>query len=107
MRSRVMVVGRDVGQRAHLARLLIGSGYRVEIAESASHARRIGFHGIGLAIVATGGPGPEERDLVRELRAAAGEVLVVGTAGGAERGPRSDLHDASNEDAILVRVAEL
>ena len=58
MRSRIMVIGRDVAQRAHLARLLRGSGYRVEIAESAAHACRIGFDGIELAIVAPDGLGP-------------------------------------------------
>ena len=96
MRSRIMVVGRDVGQRAHLARLLNGGGYRVEIAESASHACRIGFDGIALAIVAPDGLGPAGRGLIRELRAAVGSVLLVG-APGSKRERRSDLLDISDE----------
>ena len=43
VRDRIMIVGREVELRARLARLLKAGGYRVEIAESASHASRIGF----------------------------------------------------------------
>src|SRR5271169_6133634 len=102
MRSRIMVVGRDVGQRAHLARLLNGAGYRVEIAESASHACRIGFEGIGLAIVAPDELGPEGRGLIQELRVAVGIVLLVG-ASGSKRG--FGLLDVSDETGILAQVA--
>jgi len=105
MRSRIMVVGRDMGQRAQLARLLNGGGYRVEIAESASHACRIGFDGIALAIVAPDGLGPEGRGLIQELRAAVGSVLLVGAAG-SRRELRSDILDVSDESGMLVRVAE-
>ena len=72
-----MVVSRDVEQRAHLARLLTGSGYRVVIAESAAHACRIGFDGFELAIVAPDGLGPAGNGLVQDLRAAIGRVLLV------------------------------
>ncbi len=105
MRSRIMVVGRDVGQRAHLARLLNGAGYRVEIAESASHAWRIGFAGIALAIVAPEGLGPEGRGLIQELRATVGGVLLVGVPGG-KRQLRTDLLHVSDETGLLARVAE-
>ena len=105
MRSRIMVVGRDVAQRAHLARLLSGNGYRVEIAESAAHARRIGFDGIELAIVAPDGLGPAGRGLVQDLRAAVGRVLLVAAPG--DKGERhGHLRDVSDEAALLARVAE-
>ena len=81
MRSRIMVVGRDVAQRAHLARVLSERGYRVEIAESAGHARRIGFDGIDLAIVVPDGLGPMGRGLVQDLQAAAGRVMLVAAPG--------------------------
>ncbi len=105
MRSRIMVVSRDVGHRAHLARLLNGGGYRVEIAESASHACRIGFDGIALAVVAPDGLGAEGRGLIRELRAAVGNVLLVESPG-SKRERRSDLLDVSDEARLLGRVAE-
>ena len=105
MRSRVMVVGRDVAQRACLARLLSGNGYRVEIAESAAHARRIGFNGIELAIVVRAGLGPAGRGLVQDLQAAVGRVLLVAAPG--DRGERhGHLDDVSDEAALLARVAE-
>ena len=102
VRSRIMVVGRDVAQRARLARLLNGAGYRVELGEDALHARRIGFDGIALAIVAPGGLGPEASGLIRELRAVIGHVLVVG--GSDDRA--TNVLDASDEDKLLARVAE-
>ena len=93
-----MVVGRDVAQRARLARLLSGNGYRVEIAESAAHARRIGFDGIELAIVVRAGLGPAGRGLVQDLRAAVGRVLLVAAPG--DRGERhGHLGDVSDEAA--------
>lgn len=105
MRSRIMVIGRDVEQRARLARLLNAHGYRVEIAESAAHAGRIGFRGIALAIVAPDGPGPATQGLVHELRAAACTVLLVGAHDG-ERDRGADIIDASDEAGLLARVAE-
>jgi len=105
VRDRIMIVGRDVGLRAQLARLLKAGGYRVEIAENASHACRIGFAGIGLAIVAPDGRGPEERGLIQELRAAVGSVLLLG-APGSKRDPHSDLLDVTDETGLLARVAE-
>ncbi len=47
MRSRILVVGRDVAVRARLARLS-AAGYGVELAESAAHARRIGRKSLAL-----------------------------------------------------------
>jgi DNA-binding response OmpR family regulator/class 3 adenylate cyclase/tetratricopeptide (TPR) repeat protein len=105
MRSRIMVVGRDVAQRAHLARVLSERGYRVEIAESAGHARRIGFDGIDLAIVAPDGLGPMGRGLVQDLQAGAGRVMLVAAPG--PMGKRhGHLRDVSDEAGLLARVAE-
>ena len=104
MRSRILIVGRDVGQRARLAQVLGQGGYRVEIGESASHASRIGFAGIALAIVAPEGLGPDGRGLIQELRAGVGRVLLVGTPLG-KRAPRSDLLDVADETGLLARVA--
>jgi DNA-binding NtrC family response regulator len=64
MRSRIMVIGRDVGWRARLAQLLNAHDYRVEIAESVAHACRIGFKGIALAIVVPDGLGPAGQGLL-------------------------------------------
>ena len=64
VRDRIMIVGRDMELRAQLARLLKAGGYRVEIAESPSHACRVGFAGIALAIVALDGRSPKERGLL-------------------------------------------
>ena len=106
MRSRIMVIGRDVAQRTHLARLLSRNGYRVEIAESAAHARRIGFDGIELAIVAPDGLGPAGRGFVQDLRAAVSRVLLV--AAPSDKGERhGHLRDVPDDEAaLLARVAE-
>ena len=53
MRSRILVIARDVGLRARLARLLKAAGHAVELAESAAHARRIGLQGFAVAVVAS------------------------------------------------------
>lgn len=105
MRSRIMIVGRDVTLRAQLARLLNGRGYHVEIAENAEHARRVGLEGVALAIVAPDGLGPEGKGLLQELRAAVGSVLVI-AAPGAKRELRSDVIDISDEAGLVARVAE-
>ena len=46
MRRRIMIIGRDAGLRARLARLLSGAAYCPEVAESLAHARRAGLEGI-------------------------------------------------------------
>jgi hypothetical protein len=51
MRSRIMVIGRDVALRARLARLARQAGHRAEVAESLAQARRAGLEGVALAIV--------------------------------------------------------
>ena len=84
--------------------LLSECGYRVEIAESAGHARRIGFEGIDLAIVAPDGLGPMGRGLVQDLRAAVGRVMLVAAPG--HKGERhGHLRDVSDEAGLLARVA--
>jgi DNA-binding response OmpR family regulator/class 3 adenylate cyclase/predicted ATPase len=105
MRSRIMIVGRDVALRAQLARLLNGRGYHVEIAENAEHARRVGLEGVALAIVAPDGLGPEGKGLLQELRAAVGSVLVI-AAPGTKRELRADVIDISDEAGLVARVAE-
>ncbi len=105
MRSRIMIVGRDVTLRARLARLLNGGRYHVEIAENAEHARRVGLEGVALAIVAPEGVDTEGKGLVQELRAAVGAVLLVATPDG-RRELRSDVLDVSDEAGLLARVAE-
>jgi DNA-binding response OmpR family regulator/tetratricopeptide (TPR) repeat protein len=105
MRSRIMVIGRDVEQRARLAGLLNAHDYRVEVAESAALACRIGFKGIALAIVAPDGLGPAGQGLLHELRAAVGNVLLVGAPDG-NRDRRADLIDGSDEDVVLARIKE-
>ncbi len=102
IRSRIMVVGRDVAQRARFARLLNGAGYGVEIAEDTLHARRIGFGGVAAAIVIPDGLGPGAHGLIRDLRAAIGSVLLVS----ASDAQATDLLDASDEAGLLARVAE-
>lgn len=105
MRSRILIVGRDVALRAQLARLLRGGGYRIELAENPAHASRIGFEGIALAIVAPEGFGPEGKGLIQELRAAIGSVLLVAAPSG-KREPHADVLDVADEARLLARVAE-
>jgi DNA-binding winged helix-turn-helix (wHTH) protein len=102
MRSQIVVIGRDVAMRARLVRLVSRGGYRLEIAESVAHARRRGLKGIALGIVAVDGLDAKE---AIELRAALGEVLLVGETDG--RAPRdTDLIDISDETRLLARIAE-
>jgi DNA-binding response OmpR family regulator/class 3 adenylate cyclase/tetratricopeptide (TPR) repeat protein len=105
MRSRIMVIGRDAEQRAYLAGLLSSHGYRVEIADGAAHACRIGFKGVALALVAPDGLGPAGLGLIHELRAAVGKVLLVG-APGSKGVRRADLVDGTDEACVLARVSE-
>jgi DNA-binding NtrC family response regulator len=62
MRRCILVVARDVALRAELARLLMGAGYRVEIAEGEKRAREVLAGGdVGIALLAAerfdaGGP---------------------------------------------------
>jgi DNA-binding response OmpR family regulator/class 3 adenylate cyclase/tetratricopeptide (TPR) repeat protein len=105
MHSRIMVIGRDADQRAQLARLLSAHGYRIEIADSAAHAARIGFKGIALALVAPDGLGPAGRGLIQELRVAVGNVLVLGSPG-SRTVQGADLIDPMDEACVLARVAE-
>ena len=105
MRSRILVVGRDIAQRTRLARMLNGAGYRTELAESVAHAQRIGCKGIALAIVVHDGPGCEGDHLVDELRGTVARTLLVSTNPGAHAGS-VDAMDLAGEDGLLARVAE-
>jgi DNA-binding response OmpR family regulator/class 3 adenylate cyclase len=105
MRTRILVLARDVTLRAHLARLLKGSGYRVEIAESAAHARRMDITGIAFALVAPEGLGPEGKGLLDELETAAGRPLLIATPGNLQESG-TDVFDASDETGLLARIAQ-
>jgi DNA-binding response OmpR family regulator/class 3 adenylate cyclase len=105
VRDRIMIVGRDVGLRARLARLLKARGYSLEIADGPAHARRIGFAGVALAVVASDGLGPEWEGLMRELRATVGKVLFV-AAPGKTLETDADLLDPTDEAGLLARVAQ-
>ncbi len=105
MRGRIMVIGRDVAQQAVLARLLRSDGYRVELRENVAHARRTGFGGIDLAIVAAGGLGPDSGNLLRELRSSIGPVLFVADRGDAQG--HVDAVDLGDAGALLARIAEM
>ncbi len=105
MRSRILIVGRDVQLRERLARLLSSAGYSLEIAESSAHARRISLKGIALTIVATADPEAGTSTLVDSLRTATGKaVLVVGSSRLLETIPEAI--DASDETEILARVSD-
>ena len=100
-----MVIGRDAGLRARLARLLSGAGYRPEVADSLAHARRAGLEGVALAIVARGGSDASDAAAVEAMTAEVGRVLVV-AAPGAKRPFPSDVVDPSDEAGLLARIAE-
>src|SRR5215469_1185637 len=105
MRRRIMVIGRDAGLRARLARLLSGAGYRPEVAESLAHARRAGLEGIALAIVARDGSDASDAAAVEAMTAEVGRVLVVASPG-AKRPFPSNVVDLSDEAGLLARIAE-
>ena len=71
MRSRVLVVARDVALRAGLARLLRGAGHSIELAENAAHARRLGadLKSVDFVLVAPERLGHEGNMLAAELQA--------------------------------------
>jgi two-component system OmpR family response regulator len=104
MHSRIMIVGRDVALRARLARLLARSGYRPEVAESLTHARRAGLDGIALAIIASDQFGPEESAAFKEACAVFDRVLNVSSDGKARDDP--DDVDLADEAGLLTRIAE-
>jgi two-component system OmpR family response regulator len=105
MRRRIMVIGPDAGLRARLARLLGGAGYRAEVAESPAHARRAGFEGIALAIVARDGSDASDAAAVEAMTAEVGRVLVVASPD-AKRPFPSDVLDLSDEAGLLAQIAE-
>lgn len=110
MRSRILVVAREVTLRARLARLLGGAGHRVELAESAAHARRIGgLEGYNLALVDAERLGAEGSTLMAELQAVPRRVLLLAAApasSGPSSAPGSDALDPADESTLLARVAE-
>jgi DNA-binding response OmpR family regulator/class 3 adenylate cyclase/predicted ATPase len=97
VRSRILVVGRDVASRARLARALQAAGHRVELAESAAQARRLRNRGIALAVLAEHAPDSDR--LRADLEGAIG-VVVVHPSADTARGK------ADEDAALLARVAE-
>src|SRR5690242_16707062 len=104
MRSRILIVSRDIGMRARLARTLTGAGYGVELAESAAQAQRMEHKGLALAIVAPDGREQGSESLIGELRGTIGKVLFLSPASGRQVGGR--MLDASEEADLLARVAQ-
>lgn len=105
MRSRILVVARDLALRARLARLLKSHGYGVELAESGSKARRIAIKGIELAIVGPQGLEIEGNGLVDDLGARIGKILVL-AAPSSRSEAHSDLIDPRDEAGLLTRVID-
>src|SRR6516225_4197412 len=105
MRRRIMIIGRDAGLRARLARLLSGAAYCPEVAESLAHARRAGLEGVALAIVARDGSDASDGAAVEAMTAEVGRVLVVASPG-AKRPFPSGVVDLSDEAGLLARIAE-
>ena len=101
-----MVIGRDAGLRARLARLLSGAGYRPEVAESLAHARRAGLEGVALAIVARGGSDASDAAAVEAMTAEVGRVLVA-AAPGAKRPFPPDVVDLSDEAGLLAHIGSV
>jgi DNA-binding response OmpR family regulator/class 3 adenylate cyclase/predicted ATPase len=105
MRSRLLVVGRDVGRRARLARMLKAAGYAIEIAEDSGHLQRIDLKGIALAIVDPLSQGAEVTELIGSLETATGRgVLVLGS--GTTAGAVGSI-DPSDEAAVIARISSL
>jgi DNA-binding response OmpR family regulator/class 3 adenylate cyclase/tetratricopeptide (TPR) repeat protein len=105
MRSRILIVGRDVELRGRLARLLSRAGYSLEIAESSAHARRTGLKGIALTVVAAVGPEAEPSALADSLRTATSKAVLVVAGSGSWPATIPEAIDASNETEILARVS--
>ncbi len=106
MRHRILVVGRDAELRARLARRLRAANYAIEIAESSAHARRIGFRGVALSIVAPAGLRPEVDGLVDELRTATGKTVLLVGSSGTLLDPASGVMDLADEAGLLARIHE-
>src|SRR5260370_40007122 len=78
MRRCVLVVARDVALRAELARLLMGAGHRVEIAEGDKRAREVLAGGdVEIALLATEGFAAGGPPLRRELGEAGVKTILL------------------------------
>jgi DNA-binding response OmpR family regulator len=100
MRTTIQIVSDDTALWVHLARVVRGGGYRVELAQTAVRPRP----GTALALLGVGRYQANVETLADELRAATGRpVLVVASSGAA---PDSDVLDASDGPAVLARIAE-
>jgi TolB-like protein/DNA-binding response OmpR family regulator len=78
MNTRILVVAHDPGVRAMLARLLAPEGCAVELAEGTKRAREILAAGpIALAFLAPDRLGGATPELARELRDAAGALIII------------------------------
>ena len=95
-RSPILIVAHDRSLRADLAHELKAAGHAVELAEGPAHARRIGFKGIDLAVVAPERLGPGGRDFVSELEARMPTLLWTSASG---------LSRSEQAMALLTRIA--
>jgi TolB-like protein/DNA-binding response OmpR family regulator len=94
MNRRILVVAHDPAVRAALARLLGPEGWTVELAEGTKRAREVLAEGpIALAFLAPDRLGDATPDFVRELRDAAGAVIII-----AERPHNAERLDKSKRD---------
>jgi DNA-binding winged helix-turn-helix (wHTH) protein/predicted ATPase len=100
VRSRVLIVGRDIASRARLAQMLRGAGHGVELAEGAAQARRLAGNGVAVAILAETG---QDADALRAvLRSVIGDAVILdGPGPGA--GETSGVDDAR----LLADVASV
>jgi TolB-like protein/DNA-binding response OmpR family regulator len=95
-RSRILIVAHDGSLRAHLARELKAAGHSVDLADGLSHARRIEFKGIDLAVVAPEGLGPGGPGFVSELEARMPTLLWT---------PPLALSRSEEAESLLARIA--
>jgi DNA-binding response OmpR family regulator/predicted ATPase/class 3 adenylate cyclase len=78
MKRCILVVARDPGRRAALARMLVAAGYGVEVAEEAKRARELARSGdVALAVLAVDGLSTTGQDVVGQLHEAIGELAMV------------------------------
>jgi DNA-binding response OmpR family regulator/class 3 adenylate cyclase len=108
MRKRLIVIAADLAMRTQVAQAVIRAGYRVDLAESASHARRIDLDGIALAVIVPRGLGREAEGLASELEATVGRPPVIlagaGSGRGAGHGDRGSTE--FDETKLVAQIAE-
>src|ERR1051326_4017440 len=106
MRKRLLIVSADAATRTRVAQAVIRAGYRVELAEGASHVRRIDLKGIALAIIVAQGLHRELDALASDLEATVGMPPVI--LASRRSGDLNNREPAEFDEAELVsRIAEV